>query len=172
MTSTPQRLLQTIFRKTIIWLFIIVGMLYIVYSSHLLLSKDRQCLTHDDNLAFFNNITKSIHINEQQHLRDSLDPILLPQKSQTYSTDLSHIVFGIAASANLWEKRKEYVKIWWRPKETRGVVWIDKGVRIRKSEGLPEIRVSANTSSFKYTNRQGDRSAIRISRVISETLRL
>ncbi|XP_037494691.1 uncharacterized protein LOC105628343 isoform X2 [Jatropha curcas] len=171
-TTTQQRFPQTGFRKTIIWIFVVLGMLYIVYSSHLLLNKDRKCISHEKDLAFLNNMTTSIHINEQERQQDTLDPILLPQKSQTYNTELKHIVFGIAASANLWEKRKEYVKIWWRPKETRGIVWIDKKVRSRRNEGLPEIRVSADTSKFKYSNRQGDRSAIRISRVVSETLRL
>ncbi|KAK4370533.1 hypothetical protein RND71_010008 [Anisodus tanguticus] len=54
----------------------------------------------------------------------------------------------------------------------RGVVWLDKNVTIKKDEGLPEIRISENTTKFLYTNRQGNRSAIRISRVVSETLRL
>jgi len=27
------------------------------------------------------------------------------------ATTLQHVVFGIAASARLWEKRKEYIKI-------------------------------------------------------------
>lgn len=35
-------------------------------------------------------------------------------------TDLNHIVFGIGASARLWETRKEYVKLWWRGGKMRG----------------------------------------------------
>ncbi|CAN1249382.1 hypothetical protein LINPERPRIM_LOCUS7126 [Linum perenne] len=38
--------------------------------------------------------------------------------------------------------------------------------------GLPEIKISGDTSEFKYSNRQGHRSALRISRVVSETLKL
>lgn len=64
------------------------------------------------------------------------------------------------------------MKLWWKPKETRGVVWLDKKVRTRRNEKLPEIRISESTAKFKYTNRQGDRSALRISRAVSETLRL
>lgn len=69
---------------------------------------------------------------------------------------------------------KEYLKQWWRPKETRGVVWLDQVVRTRPTEisALPEIRISGDTAKFKYTNRQGQRSALRISRIVSETLRL
>ncbi|XP_010685940.1 uncharacterized protein LOC104900256 [Beta vulgaris subsp. vulgaris] len=87
-------------------------------------------------------------------------------------TQLKHIVFGIAASSFLWDKRKEYIKQWWRPNHTRGVVWLDKEVRTDKNEKLPEIRLSEDTSKLRYTNRLGSRSALRISRVVSETLKL
>ncbi|KAJ0084791.1 hypothetical protein Patl1_30808 [Pistacia atlantica] len=95
-----------------------------------------------------------------------------PKKPKIYDTELKHIVFGIAASSNLWERRKEYIKVWWRPKETRGVVWVDKEVSSSTSEGLPETRVSGETSQFSYSNIQGHRSALRISRVVSEMFRL
>lgn len=36
-------------------------------------------------------------------------------------TDLNHIVFGIGASARLWETRKEYVKLWWRGGQNAGL---------------------------------------------------
>lgn len=55
---------------------------------------------------------------------------------------------------------------------TRGVVWLDKQVRTTRNEALPQIRISGGTAKFKYTNRQGQRSALRISRIVSETLRL
>ncbi|XP_039026385.1 uncharacterized protein LOC120159977 [Hibiscus syriacus] len=89
-----------------------------------------------------------------------------------YNTELKHIAFGIASSSNLFETRKEYIKAWWRPKETRGVVWVDKKVKKNTDEKLPQIRVSQDTTRFKYTNRQGSRSALRITRVVSETLKL
>ncbi|CAL0324228.1 unnamed protein product [Lupinus luteus] len=98
---------------------------------------------------------------------------LTPQQmSQRQETQLKHIVFGIAASSNLWSTRKEYIKTWWRPKQTRGVVWLDQKVPTQRNEGLPEIRISSDTSKFKYTNRQGQRSALRISRIVTETLKL
>ena len=40
------------------------------------------------------------------------------------------------------------------------------------SDDLPPIRISGDTSKFAYKNRQGHRSAIRISRIVSETFRL
>ncbi|KQK00787.1 hypothetical protein BRADI_3g51770v3 [Brachypodium distachyon] len=90
------------------------------------------------------------------------------------TTTLHHVVFGIAASARLWEKRKEYIKIWWRPNAgMRGFVWLDRAVRGSSvPEGLPGIKISSDTSRFPYTHRRGHRSAIRISRIVSETLRL
>ncbi|CAM0944763.1 unnamed protein product [Alopecurus aequalis] len=92
----------------------------------------------------------------------------------TTATTLQHVVFGIAASARLWEKRKEYIKIWWRPDSgMRGFVWLDRGVRGSSvPAGLPAIKISSDTSGLPYTHRRGHRSAIRISRIVSETFRL
>jgi hypothetical protein len=87
-------------------------------------------------------------------------------------TKLRHVVFGIAASAKLWEQRKNYIKLWYRSKDMRGVVWLDSKVKTEKNESLPPVRISGDTSKFAYKNKQGHRSAIRISRIVSETLRL
>ncbi|KAG2673656.1 hypothetical protein I3843_13G089500 [Carya illinoinensis] len=158
----------------ITWLFLIIFMLYILYSSSLLLTSDHQeCSTSFDSsiLEHLEAITNISYTDEEVEDK-TMEPVL-PQRSQRYDTELKHIVFGIAASSKLWEKRKEYIKVWWKPKETRGLVWLDKRVRTRsRNEGLPEIRISGDTSKFKYTNRQGRRSALRISRVVSETLKL
>ncbi|PKA60424.1 hypothetical protein AXF42_Ash008484 [Apostasia shenzhenica] len=90
------------------------------------------------------------------------------------ATGLQHIVFGIAASAKFWENRKEYIKIWWRPRQMRGFVWLDKAVKESRSSGaaLPAIKISGDTAKFPYTHKHGSRSAIRISRIVSETVRL
>ncbi|KAG0454012.1 hypothetical protein HPP92_025316 [Vanilla planifolia] len=116
---------------------------------------------------------------------NSSSPIASPPRSpprqfrgHSPATDLQHIVFGIAASAKFWEKRKEYIKIWWRPRQMRGCVWLDKPVKeysknnSATAAGLPLIRISSDTSNFPYTHKQGSRSALRISRIVSETLRL
>ncbi|KAH9315410.1 hypothetical protein KI387_024037, partial [Taxus chinensis] len=86
-------------------------------------------------------------------------------------TDLKHIVFGIASTAMFWDRRKEYIKLWWRPKKMRGFAWVEKPVK-SKDSSLPPLRISGNTSHFKYSNKQGHRSAIRISRIVSETFRM
>ncbi|KAM0858209.1 hypothetical protein ACQ4PT_047979 [Festuca glaucescens] len=89
---------------------------------------------------------------------------------------LRHIVFGIGASASLWESRREYIKVWWRPGKMRGFVWLDKPVpeyySRNSSTELPGIKISADTSKFPYTHGAGSRSALRISRIVSESYRL
>ncbi|XP_075661762.1 uncharacterized protein LOC142631476 [Castanea sativa] len=71
----------------------------------------------------------------------------------------------------------------------RGIVRLDQTVKKNKTKGnkgdqveaeveeeedlsLPPVMISGDTSKFSYTNWQGHRSAIRISRIVSETLRL
>ncbi|CAI9769581.1 unnamed protein product [Fraxinus pennsylvanica] len=56
----------------------------------------------------------------------------------------------------------------------RGFVWLDKPVKRSADDKqfLPSVKISSNTSKFKYKNSIGDRSAIRMSRIVSETVRL
>ncbi|CAI0417176.1 unnamed protein product [Linum tenue] len=49
----------------------------------------------------------------------------IEERPEKQPTDLQHVVFGIAASAKLWEQRKEYIKIWYKADRMRGVVWLD-----------------------------------------------
>ncbi|EEF50569.1 uncharacterized protein LOC8261919 [Ricinus communis] len=95
-------------------------------------------------------------------------------KTQVVNTSIHHVVFGIAASSELWDHRKEYVKLWWRPDEMRGIVWLDNPVKEEPSDYdlLPPIMISTDASEFPYNNTEGKRSAIRISRIISEILKL
>lgn len=89
------------------------------------------------------------------------------------NTDLSRIVFGIAAATDMWWGRKEYLKLWWRPAQMRGYVFLDKPPygNFWPPE-WPPYRISENTSHFEYTYKGGWRSAIRISRIVSEMLRM
>ncbi|KAK9072904.1 hypothetical protein SSX86_009340 [Deinandra increscens subsp. villosa] len=102
-------------------------------------------------------------------IRNSLQNLTIPPEK----TEIRHIVFGIAASAKLWEKRKNYIKLWWRKEaQMRGIVWLDNPVKTLPDDTLPPLKISGNTSGFAYRNKQGHRSAIRISRIVSETVRL
>ncbi|XP_047940840.1 uncharacterized protein LOC125188138 [Salvia hispanica] len=93
-------------------------------------------------------------------------------------TTLQHVVFGIASSEKSWLSRKEYVRIWWRPEEMRGCVFLERmppnGTLDQADSGsLPPICVSEDTSRFRYTYRNGGLpSAIRVARVVSETVAL
>ncbi|WOL09977.1 hypothetical protein Cni_G18731 [Canna indica] len=159
------------------FLLLFVFLFYFLYTYNLLFSPLRSCLTSTPTnadaadgdvlrLASYTNFTASISNAGGGNL-SSLTP-------SAGATGLQHIVFGIAASAKLWEKRKAYIKVWWRPRRMRGFVWLDEPVtEMNVSDpGLPELRISGNTTRFPYTNRKGSRSAIRISRIVSETFRL
>lgn len=92
-------------------------------------------------------------------------------------TTLDHLVFGIASSETSWSKRKEYAKLWWKPNnKMRGCVFVDSlpaEDRANSDSSLPPLCVSEDTSKFRYTYRQGGlRSAIRVARVVKETVAL
>jgi hypothetical protein len=92
--------------------------------------------------------------------------------------ELGHIVFGIAGSAHLWPRRREYVRLWWDPASMRGHVWLDAGAPAAPGpsgpgeDSLPPIRVSEDTSRFRYTNPTGHPSGLRIARIAAEAVRL
>ncbi|KAI5058535.1 hypothetical protein GOP47_0026705 [Adiantum capillus-veneris] len=101
---------------------------------------------------------------------------------ETYQqTDLRHIVFGIASTVSNWENRQEYVKLWWQPPAggtpRRGFVWLEEPLLQATNVSadnlvLPDVRISGNTDRFLYTWKGGSPSAIRVSRIVSETFRL
>ncbi|KAL0390163.1 UNVERIFIED_CONTAM: hypothetical protein Scaly_0373400 [Sesamum calycinum] len=171
-------------RNIITWFLILVLLIYSLYSSKFILNKpdNPDCsvpssphLSAKDNLDKDDVLTSPANTSSDQEPARKTNLLAAPfPERQDTTLQLKHVVFGIAASSSLWESRKEYIKLWWRPNETRGVVWLDSKVNVSKEEErlLPELRISQDTSSFKYTHRQGKRSALRISRVVSETLRM
>ncbi|XP_059662072.1 uncharacterized protein LOC132308104 [Cornus florida] len=95
------------------------------------------------------------------------------QDGASEELSLKHIVFGIAGSSQLWKQRKEFVRLWWRPDETRGHVWLEEQVVPEKGDdSLPPIMVSEDISRFRYTNPTGHPSGLRISRIVAESFRL
>ncbi|KAG8662032.1 hypothetical protein MANES_01G058600v8 [Manihot esculenta] len=156
--------------KLMVWLILFVSVTYVVYTLKLV-ATTRGC-SHD---PFSTNHHLSIVSNHSKPLiqHQTASTIHRRGNQETHQlTEIQHIVFGIAASAKLWEQRKNYIKLWYKPEKMRGIVWLDDTVKTREGEGLPPVKISADTSRFAYTNRQGHRSAIRISRIVSETLRL
>ncbi|CAK7335590.1 unnamed protein product [Dovyalis caffra] len=159
--------------KLMVWLILFVSVTYVVYTLKLV-STSRAC----NNEPFTTNRhLSSISNNNSLPLIQNHTSLTLPRRENQESrleTGLQHIVFGIAASAKLWEQRQNYIKIWYKPQEMRGIVWLDDKVKNqgREDNNLPPIKISSDTSRFSYANKQGHRSAIRISRIVSETLRL
>ncbi|EFJ33769.1 glycosyltransferase-like protein [Selaginella moellendorffii] len=94
------------------------------------------------------------------------------------ATNLTNIVFGISSNAAMWDSRKELVRAWWRPEDRmRGFVWLDEAVNstLPDQDTLPEIKVSSDTSKFRYTygrSPSNGRHHIRIARIVSEMFRL
>lgn len=160
--------------KFMVWLVLFVSATYVVYTMKLL-NTPRSC--DDDFLSsaqYQKNVAIAYKLNNSTLTTEfsSHDGVNL-LKNEEEKTGLEHIVFGIAASAKLWNKRKNYIKLWWKKEQMRGIVWLDDSVKTtNESNRLPELRISGDTSHFHYTNKQGHRSAIRISRIVSETLRL
>ncbi|KAG0555177.1 hypothetical protein KC19_12G150300 [Ceratodon purpureus] len=85
---------------------------------------------------------------------------------------INHLVFGIAGAAQLWDRRKEFIKLWWRREEMRGFVWLEEAVKVQEGENVPPVQVSEDTSTFSYTHPLGHPSGIRLSRIVAETFRL
>ncbi|CAN8272831.1 unnamed protein product [Cochlearia groenlandica] len=156
--------------KVMVFLLLLVSASYVFYTLQLI-SNSRACHVEPFSAAA---------IRRLNHIVNSSQPLILFHSNHTSLppppppvTDLGHVVFGIAASAKLWKQRKEYIKIWYKPDQMRGFVWLEKPVNKSDDEiSLPEVRISGDTSKFPYKNKQGHRSAIRLSRIVTETLEL
>ncbi|KAG9129597.1 hypothetical protein Leryth_014443 [Lithospermum erythrorhizon] len=157
-------------KSSITFLFTTMLLVYVLYSFKIIFNKDQSVNV---------DISSKQSLDTSTNNNSSFAP---PPPSCTNDerfdrlpgadTTIKHIVFGIAGSADLWDDRKEYIKQWWKPGETRGVVWLESNVTTSEKEGLPETRISGNTSDFAYTNPEGRRAALRLSRVVSETFRI
>ncbi|XP_061368959.1 uncharacterized protein LOC133311853 [Gastrolobium bilobum] len=84
-------------------------------------------------------------------------------------TNISHILFGIAGSANTWHDRSNYSKLWWNPNTTRGFVWLDKKPEISHPDMLMPYKISQGWTQFKYLH---SASAVRIARIVYENFKL
>ncbi|XAR70264.1 Glycoprotein-N-acetylgalactosamine 3-beta-galactosyltransferase [Bertholletia excelsa] len=153
------------------WLILFVFLTYVVYTMKLVSSShactQKSVLPAAHNRRNLRNITSGSPPFQNRTAR-ILPRLVRPV--ETYRTELKDIVFGIASSARVWEHRKNYIKLWWRPKEMRGTVWLDSPVPTQPDEGLPQVRVSGNVAPF--TRPGGDPLPVRISRIVSESYRL
>ncbi|XP_039068153.1 uncharacterized protein LOC120214286 [Hibiscus syriacus] len=172
--------------KVMVWLIIFVVFTYIVYTLSLLTTSAQRTMedTPFTSLLLPNKtsfpspplVLKQTAVISPPSFgrRDVRENQAVAMEMGPKQTEIQHVVFGIATSSNLWQQRKEYIKIWYKPDKMRGVVWLDDHVKYSADDKqtLPPFRVSSDTSKFPYTNQKGHRSAIRISRIVTETLRL
>lgn len=98
----------------------------------------------------------------------------LPYSSSSSSAagpnERRHLLFAIAASARSWSRRKPYTRLWYSPKSTRALVFLDRADPDLADPTVPPAIVSADTSGFPYTFRGGLRSAIRVARMVKEVV--
>ncbi|XP_020100890.1 uncharacterized protein LOC109718855 [Ananas comosus] len=94
-----------------------------------------------------------------------------PSTPETTKTSPRHLLFGIASSSRSFSRRREILRLWWRPGAARGVVFLDSPLPSSDDgddRALPPTRVSADASRFPYSFRGGLRSAIRVARIVKE----
>ncbi|KAG9454573.1 hypothetical protein H6P81_007477 [Aristolochia fimbriata] len=88
------------------------------------------------------------------------------------ATNMSHVFFGLGGSARSWQARRHYSELWWKPGESRGFVWLDERPNYTWSGAGPPYRVSEDTSRFPFSSGSGTRSAVRLARILLESVRL
>ncbi|KAJ6393643.1 hypothetical protein OIU77_022972 [Salix suchowensis] len=107
--------------KLMVWLILFVSVTYVVYTLKLV-STSRAC----NNEPFTTNRhLSSTPSNNSLPLVRNHTSLAIPRgenQEPRLETGFQHIVFGIAASAKLWEQRQNYIKIWYKPQEMRGIV--------------------------------------------------
>ena len=88
-------------------------------------------------------------------------------------TNLSDLVFGIAASVNTWRTKRIYIDAWWRPNITRGYLFLERTPTnfLPWPSSFPPFRVSEDISRYQPYNKHRMPHAIRMVRVIAETYR-
>ncbi|GMJ06253.1 hypothetical protein like AT4G23490 [Hibiscus trionum] len=172
--------------KLMVWLILFVSITYVIYTVKLLTASVHRTSGDFRSTSYIQrpSLTPSVlnetaestsPIHRHRDVREKpVSVVVQMQQAPDQPTEIHDVVFGIAASSKLWQQRKEYIKIWYNPNKMRGVVWLDDHVEYSPDDerALPPVRVSSDTSNFEYTNRQGHRSAIRISRIVTETLRM
>nr|GMD90017.1 uncharacterized protein LOC109148236 [Ipomoea batatas]GMD92333.1 uncharacterized protein LOC109148236 [Ipomoea batatas] len=108
--------------KFMVWLILFVSATYVVYTLKLV-SSSRAC--NDD--IFLHRHSAALPIRQQINSTVEEGEMRIWRNE---TTGLEHMVFNIVASAKLWDKRKNYTKLRWKPEEKmRGIVWLDKAVK-------------------------------------------
>ncbi|XVF44518.1 hypothetical protein PTKIN_Ptkin02bG0130000 [Pterospermum kingtungense] len=88
----------------------------------------------------------------------------------TSPTRRHHLLFSIASSSNSFPRRSSYISLWYTPRDTRAIAFLDRPFSSSPDPTLPPVIVSGETKSFPYTFKGGLRSAIRVARVVKEAV--
>ncbi|KAL5973443.1 hypothetical protein ACLOJK_030093 [Asimina triloba] len=84
------------------------------------------------------------------------------------TTNLNHIVFGLAGSVKTSRSRGQYAELWWRPNITRGFVWLDQAPNYPWPSSSPPFRVS---EEVPHAFNREKKSVVRLARTILESFR-
>ncbi|KAG0579575.1 hypothetical protein KC19_4G107600 [Ceratodon purpureus] len=135
---------------------------------------NRKCISVETSLSMVTQSGTNFFTTDRPTLPSPVTELSKQIEVQTKKgTDVSRMVFAVAAAAQHWPNRKGYIQKWYKSvKDVRAIVWLDQEVNGTWEKNLPPFRISGDTSKFPYTYKGGMRSAIRISRIVSETFRL
>lgn len=89
--------------------------------------------------------------------------------SRLSPTTRRHVLFAVASSSLSWPHRQSYVNLWYSPKSTRALAFLDAPPS-NISTTSPPVVISGDASGFPYTLQGGLRSAIRVARVVKEAV--
>ncbi|XP_060200935.1 uncharacterized protein LOC132629242 [Lycium barbarum] len=144
-TLSNNLLLNGILCKSLVFLTLILYLVYFFLSNH-------PCC-QSSSLLFFN-----IKSSKQFYYSNN-------------KTNISHLVFGIAASSNTWGDKRWYITSWWKPNITRGYVFLDRtpNEHLPWPISSPPFRISSDNSRYAPYNKHRMPFAIRMVRVIEET---
>ncbi|CAN4104819.1 unnamed protein product [Withania somnifera] len=89
-------------------------------------------------------------------------------------TTVNHLVFSIASSSKTFLKRKEFLRLWYKPNFTKTYVFLNhplsKNYNSRDNINLPPFLIYDNMSRFPYTHRMGARYALGLTYMIKQVV--
>ncbi|KAK9682355.1 hypothetical protein RND81_10G067700 [Saponaria officinalis] len=86
-------------------------------------------------------------------------------------TNLTHLFFTVASSLSSFPRRAPYFSLWSTTPSTRTLVFLDcRPPRVDPYFRRVPVAVSADTSRFPYSFPRGSRSALRVARLVKESV--
>ncbi|CAH2049295.1 unnamed protein product [Thlaspi arvense] len=105
----------------------------------------------------------------------STSELILSPTESDYSTNISHLVFGLVSSVKTWKERRPYVEAWWQPNSMRGYLILDEPPPqelLPWPSTSPPFRVSLNYSKLEQESKHVAPNMIRMVMAIQETFRV